>query len=262
MIKFFRRIRQRLLKENRFSRYLIYAIGEIFLVVIGILIALQINNWNEARKTADLENSFFDNILVDLQKDKQKLDYYKKFHEKRIEYLDTLLTYVRNPDKTMGIDKFGLYAEPIFYSAMPTNYSSTFESAKAMGTFNNFKNKELLKDLSQYYSDFTFIEYTFNSILRFVENHFEPLMYDLPESYMDENTGDLVINEEEVKNFYIKIASIKDTRNITPDYNMILRNPKMENYLIGDLGRTYNALGKIIARQKMLEELILKIENK
>ncbi|MFX0556562.1 DUF6090 family protein [Maribacter sp. CXY002] len=50
MIKFFRRIRQKLLSENKFSKYLAYAIGEIVLVVIGILIALQINNWNEERK--------------------------------------------------------------------------------------------------------------------------------------------------------------------------------------------------------------------
>ena len=49
MIKFFRSIRQRLVVENRFSKYLLYAIGEIVLVVIGILIALQINNWNQQR---------------------------------------------------------------------------------------------------------------------------------------------------------------------------------------------------------------------
>ena len=55
MIKFFRNIRQNLLRENRFTRYLIYAIGEIILVVIGILIALQINNWNENRKEARFE---------------------------------------------------------------------------------------------------------------------------------------------------------------------------------------------------------------
>jgi hypothetical protein len=47
MIKFFRKIRQKLLSENKFSKYLIYAIGVIFLVMIGILLALQINNWNE-----------------------------------------------------------------------------------------------------------------------------------------------------------------------------------------------------------------------
>ena len=53
MIKFFRKIRQKLLSENKFSKYLVYAIGEIVLVVIGILIALQINNWNENRKNEE-----------------------------------------------------------------------------------------------------------------------------------------------------------------------------------------------------------------
>ncbi len=55
MIKFFRRIRQKLLSENKFSKYLLYAIGEIILVVIGILIALQINTWNEQQKNRALE---------------------------------------------------------------------------------------------------------------------------------------------------------------------------------------------------------------
>src|SRR5210317_2044200 len=50
MIKFFRKIRQNLLMENKTGKYLKYAIGEICLVVVGILIALQINNWNESRK--------------------------------------------------------------------------------------------------------------------------------------------------------------------------------------------------------------------
>ncbi|WP_394974096.1 DUF6090 family protein [uncultured Croceitalea sp.] len=53
MIKFFRRIRKRLLTENKFSSYLIYAIGEIILVVIGILIALQIDNWNQKKQLKD-----------------------------------------------------------------------------------------------------------------------------------------------------------------------------------------------------------------
>lgn len=50
MIKFFRHIRKRLVSENKFSKYLLYAIGEIVLVMIGILLALQVNNWNEQRK--------------------------------------------------------------------------------------------------------------------------------------------------------------------------------------------------------------------
>ena len=49
MLRIFRNIRQKLAAENNIAKYLRYAIGEIFLVVIGILIALQINNWNENR---------------------------------------------------------------------------------------------------------------------------------------------------------------------------------------------------------------------
>lgn len=66
MIKFFRRIRQKLLSENKFSKYLVYALGEIVLVVIGILIALQINNWNEDRKNAIEEKAILENLLENL----------------------------------------------------------------------------------------------------------------------------------------------------------------------------------------------------
>jgi len=162
----------------------------------------------------------------------------------------------------MGIDKFGMYAEPLFYSANPINYSTTFESAKSLGAFNNFKSKDLIKNLTEYYSDFTLVEYNLNSILRFIENKYEPIMYTLPESYMTEQTGKFVINEEDVDRFYKKIASIKDYRNITPDYEKTLKTPSFENYIIGDMGRTFNAIGKIKSRQKMLLELKLKIESR
>ncbi|MTE27862.1 DUF6090 family protein [Winogradskyella ouciana] len=69
MIKFFRHIRQRLVKENRTSKYLLYAIGEIVLVVIGILIALQINNWNEERKTNANLNKALKALKTDLVQD-------------------------------------------------------------------------------------------------------------------------------------------------------------------------------------------------
>ena len=69
MIRFFRKIRQEFLAERRFSKYLLYAIGEIILVVIGILIALQINNWNEGRKNHALVENYKVGLLEDLTKD-------------------------------------------------------------------------------------------------------------------------------------------------------------------------------------------------
>ncbi|MDY2587569.1 DUF6090 family protein [Winogradskyella aquimaris] len=71
MIKFFRKIRQKMLSENKFSKYLIYAIGEIILVVIGILIAISINNWNQLKANQNLEikilNELSQNLKVDLE---------------------------------------------------------------------------------------------------------------------------------------------------------------------------------------------------
>lgn len=74
MIKFFRHIRQDMIKENRVSQYLLYAIGEIVLVVIGILIALQINNWNEMRKQRVQEHKFLTSLKADLMVDLESLD--------------------------------------------------------------------------------------------------------------------------------------------------------------------------------------------
>lgn len=66
MIKFFRQIRRKLLTENKLRKYLLYAIGEIILVVIGILIALSINNWNSKRIANTKMKSFLQNIKEDL----------------------------------------------------------------------------------------------------------------------------------------------------------------------------------------------------
>lgn len=65
MIKFFRKIRQKLLTENKFSKYLIYAIGEIVLVVVGILLALQVNNWNHKLEETQIEQK----LLISLKKE-------------------------------------------------------------------------------------------------------------------------------------------------------------------------------------------------
>jgi len=67
MIKFFRSIRQKLLTENKFSKYFIYAIGEIVLVVIGILIALSINNWSEGKKEIAKEQEVLESIFADIK---------------------------------------------------------------------------------------------------------------------------------------------------------------------------------------------------
>ena len=89
MIKFFRKIRQKLLTENKFSKYLLYAIGEIILVVIGILIALQINNANENRKITETKKEYYRQILLDLDKEIDNIN-------TRIIFLDTSIVSLNN----------------------------------------------------------------------------------------------------------------------------------------------------------------------
>lgn len=74
MLKFFRKIRQKLLQQNRITQYLVYAVGEIFLVVIGILIALQVNNANQRRLDNIKRNEYIIRIKGDIESDLKHLD--------------------------------------------------------------------------------------------------------------------------------------------------------------------------------------------
>ena len=69
MIKFFRKIRQGLLREGKTAQYAKYALGEIVLVVVGILIALNINNWNEATHDRNREIKYLNSLRADLTHD-------------------------------------------------------------------------------------------------------------------------------------------------------------------------------------------------
>ncbi len=81
MIKFFRKIRYDLMGKNKTGKYLKYAIGEIVLVVIGILIALSINNWNGQRKARTNERELYSRIIMDLQLDEKRINQHIKYYK-------------------------------------------------------------------------------------------------------------------------------------------------------------------------------------
>ena len=109
MIKFFRKIRQNLLMENKTSKYFKYAVGEIVLVVIGILIALQINNWNENRKDKDYEVMMLSEISRTLEGDIKNFD----IMIQRMNKLDSSVTVMAQHvvDKSKFIDSLYLYRD-------------------------------------------------------------------------------------------------------------------------------------------------------
>mgnify|MGYP000150308232 CR=1 FL=1 len=68
MISFLKNTRRKLLAESKAAKYLIYALGEIFLVVVGILIAFQIENWREVQKQNELTEHLLDNVFIEIQR--------------------------------------------------------------------------------------------------------------------------------------------------------------------------------------------------
>ena len=110
MIKFFRRIRQQLLSQNRFSKYLLYAIGEIVLVVIGILIALQVNNWNETKKEQIKIRKYAESLIQDLENDLIMIDTIQYIANEINIRIDSLSSIVRSNeiDKISNLDVFCL----------------------------------------------------------------------------------------------------------------------------------------------------------
>ena len=98
MIKFYRKIRQNLIMENNTSKYFKYAIGEIVLVVIGILIALQINNWNEKQKLDSKTQEYYVQLLEDLNKD---IVFANQIIAKFENYLKELTTYTSSYNEAL-----------------------------------------------------------------------------------------------------------------------------------------------------------------
>jgi hypothetical protein len=105
MIKFFRKIRQQLLTENKVGKYFLYAIGEIVLVVIGILIALQINNWNEGGKSNELLWKYEKNIIVELKTDLLQLAELDSIHKTWAKSLHNYLDYYNTEKPDINILK-------------------------------------------------------------------------------------------------------------------------------------------------------------
>ena len=104
MIKFFRKIRQNLLMENKTGKYFKYAIGEIILVVIGILIALQINNWNEGRKDLAQEQLILKQLQREYISNLNQLDEKILMRNEGLVACNILLNQIDNPQSVNADD--------------------------------------------------------------------------------------------------------------------------------------------------------------
>ncbi len=165
MISLFRKIRQKLLLENKVGNYLKYALGEIVLVVVGILIALQINNWNEGRKTKKFENEILFLINQNLERDFVLLSEELYNAKKAIDLTDRLLEQVAM--KNYG-DSLNLWMGKIICFERFKSQSSAFEVLKSKG-LETISDNQLQLALISYYDESLFQVY---QSLKDVENSF------------------------------------------------------------------------------------------
>jgi hypothetical protein len=151
MLRFFRIIRQNLLMEKNNAKYFKYAIGEILLVVIGILIAVSINNWNDYRVDQSLEKSYLNSIITDIDENTSRMQEVIEMSNALVESGNFLLTHFKNPTK-----KQDAVLMTHVGNLIPINHFQSrdiaFEDLKSSGRLNLISNNDVKLKIQEYYN--------------------------------------------------------------------------------------------------------------
>jgi hypothetical protein len=150
MFRIFRKVRSVDLNDHRKDRFILYSIGEILLVVIGILIALQINNWNEERIEQQQIADYAHSLIKDLERDLAMAAVIKTEIDVLIEKIDTLAAYVegRPVEELRNIDLYYLMRAP-FYRPYAWNRTA-LEQIKSSGALRQMRDRYLAEKISAY----------------------------------------------------------------------------------------------------------------
>lgn len=153
MLLFLRRLKHAHFMNERFRRYLLYALGELLLVIVGILIALQIDNWNTERQQEATLTSYLQSIATNMRGDAEEIDSLRAQRSERI--LDSMRASFFMMDQTT------FTAPEIFFFNKVTNEAhdnlyfkadtSGFEALKASGVLDRLQGRKIQRTLSRYY---------------------------------------------------------------------------------------------------------------
>ena len=150
MIRFFRNLRQELLGQERIARYLLYALGEIILVVIGILIALQLNNWNAEQKAAKEELKLLQEMRYNLAGDLE--DCYWNI-KKQMDLSHSNATVLRHLEEVSPFhDSLRAHYGNLIYSTTQRRNMSAYDHLKAKG-IDLVQNDSLRRNITAVYSE-------------------------------------------------------------------------------------------------------------
>ena len=170
MIQFFRKIRQKLLLKNKTSRYIKYAFGEIILVVIGILIALQINNWNENRKENKREQIILKRLHKEFVSNKNQLNEKIEIRNRIINNCKALLNCFDNPETAL----FDSIIKKQSRLITPATFDPVQNDLVSSGTIEILKNEQLKQLLINWSTDVIQLQEVEQMFLNYSENQVIP----------------------------------------------------------------------------------------
>ncbi|SHH09374.1 DUF6090 family protein [Flagellimonas flava] len=150
----FGKIRRTLLKENRFSKYLLYIIGEVVLVVIGILIALQINNWSETRKRSAEEQRLLVALVEDFEQNKIRIEEAISRERDMIEMSRSLIAAMQSNQKVVNKDSVRFWVASGAKSWWKAQFvTGTYDAMVSSGKIDILESDDLKRILSQFAAD-------------------------------------------------------------------------------------------------------------
>lgn len=234
MISFFRKIRQKLLSQNRVMSYLIYALGEILLVVIGILIALQVNNWNESRKARVVEIKFYEELKKDLEFNLAEIDEIRERLVGNIEGLDSMVWYLDNHD--MEEIRFDSVIIQISRTGIFNNANSTYQYMRYEG-FSFISNDFLQSEITRMYE-----QGMYNMGFRndYHQDLIQQLELELDKNFASRST---VVNPQKLKvNHYFRNLLENNRRYVDLRLNLSANTQEQLRILIGKINEEIKGL--------------------
>lgn len=152
MVRIFRKLRADSMHESRTRNYLLYAAGEILLVIVGILIALQVNNWNQERLEQQRIRRYAHALIADLQADVKMVDPIVRMINASTLKMNELDAYTRDRrlEQYDNLDLWQLTSQ-VGYRAYEW-HRATFEQMKSAGTLEDIRNFDLVRKITAYYS--------------------------------------------------------------------------------------------------------------
>ena len=256
MIKFFRQIRQNLIMENKTSKYFKYAIGEIILVVIGILIALQINNWNENRKQSKQERAILSQLRFEFISNLNQLNQKILSKKETVKSALQLFKYIdfeefRNKD---SIDYHLARTIPF------TTFDPIVNDLAVSGELRLIKNDSLKQKLTYWTSEIadnredeiTWKDYRENKYVPFLIKHYQLRTIRSIADKANVLGKYLIEDKKNTKSYEIGKSKYIE------DYNSLLNQPDYEDHLERCLTMNMHSINQsLILRKKIVEILDL-----